>query len=90
MSLPSTGNQIFLYPGKDTLLTVYVSNNIKTSQNNNIVFYVKSKAETQMITGTVYFAEDTYIGHKKKYGVLPFDIEYVGVNAFCQIKVILI
>ncbi|MBK9509988.1 MAG: hypothetical protein IPO04_11275 [Cytophagaceae bacterium] len=82
VSLPSTGNQIFLYPGKDTLLTVYVSNNIKTSQNNNIVFYVKSKAETQMITGTVYFAEDTYIGHKKKYGVLPFDIEYVGVNAF--------
>ncbi|MCA0364899.1 MAG: hypothetical protein LCH67_12720 [Bacteroidetes bacterium] len=81
ISLPSIGTQAFLAPGKDTTLTVYISNNFKNSNTSSVVFYVKAKAETQMITGTVYFAQETLVGHKKRYGILPFNLEYMGVNA---------
>lgn len=82
VSLPSEGTQVMLWPGKDTTLRVYVATRYQNSKNNNVLFYVKSKNETIMLSGSVYFATDSYKGHQKKYNHLPVDIEYFNINSF--------
>ncbi|MBP6411694.1 MAG: hypothetical protein KA313_11380, partial [Pseudarcicella sp.] len=86
ISIPSEGTQVMLWPGKDTTLKVYVATRYRNNKSNNVLFYVKAKNETIMLSGSVYFTSETYLGHQKKYNYLPLGIEYFSLNSFGGLK----
>jgi hypothetical protein len=86
ISLPSEGTQVMLWPGQDTTLKVYVATRYRNNKSNNVLFYVKAKNETIMLSGSVYFTSETYLGHQKKYNYLPLDMEYFNINSLSGLK----
>jgi hypothetical protein len=82
LSLPFSGIQVMLWPGKDTTLKVYVASRFKTTKLNTVTFFVKAKNETIMLGGNVYFTSETYLGNKSRYGTIPLDFEFININAF--------
>ncbi|WP_255066750.1 hypothetical protein [Lacihabitans sp. LS3-19] len=84
LGLPSSGLQVMLRPGADTLLNIYVASRYKTSSAKSVSFFIKSKNETVMLSGNVYFASEVYQGNKSKFGSFPIDIEYFNINALTR------
>ena len=82
LSIPSSGTQVMLWPGKDTTLKVYVASRFKTTKTNTVTFFIKAKNETLMLIGNVYFTSETLIGNKSKFGSIPIDLEFVNNNSF--------
>jgi hypothetical protein len=82
LSLPSTGTQFILWPGKDTTVTVFVASRSKLANTNTVLFFVKAQKETVLLTGNVYFTSDTFQGKTSRFGSMPIDVEYFGVNMF--------
>jgi hypothetical protein len=82
LSLPSIGTQFILWPGKDTTVTVYVASRSKLANTNTVSFFVKAQKETVLLTGYVYFTSDTFQDKTSRFGTMPIDVEYFGVNMF--------
>ena len=82
LSLPSSGTQIMLWPGRDSTLVVYVASRRQKSNSNSVSFFVKAKNETIMVTGNVFFPSEVYQENNSKFGSIPVEFQIFSVNSF--------
>lgn len=82
LSMPSMGTQVLLRPGQDSTLIIYVASKFNTSLSKPVTFTVKSKNETIMLSGTVFFTTETFQGNKSRYGTIPISFELFNINTF--------
>lgn len=76
LTVPRSGFQVLLKPGRDSLVTVGVRSRTLDQVHEKIKIFIQSRNQTQILYQEIYFISDTYIKHNSPFNRGSFTAMY--------------
>ncbi len=80
LSYPSTGLQLFLKPGQDTIINVGIRSRFLNQVSDKILIEINSRNTIKILKQNIYFLSNVYQPREIKYNYAPINITWNSSN----------
>ncbi len=80
LTMPSSGTQVLLKPGKDTLLNVGIRSRNLEQINEEIVVFIQARNAQKVLHQRINIISDEYKAHEFNNYYMPINVRWQGVN----------